>query len=169
MQDFFPESLGQRPGCVLYTEEYYTWQNMIFQISYFAPPSLTQFYLLLSSSYFHFKFFLSCWDLFPFDTLTISPHPASQNHFSCHWSSHILFLILKIPLFSLSTLISLCLLVVDVFSILWLLFHFFILSIGLHYFGISNLKFTVPLYYTFCPPPVFLSFFIVSNFNFSQS
>ena len=29
MEDFFPESLGQKRGCTLYTGVRYTWQNMV--------------------------------------------------------------------------------------------------------------------------------------------
>ena len=43
-------------------------------------PSLSPFYLPLSSQYFHFKFgFLSSYNLFPFHTLTISPPPRHSK------------------------------------------------------------------------------------------
>ena len=29
MKDFFPENLGQKCGCILYTGAHYTWQNRI--------------------------------------------------------------------------------------------------------------------------------------------
>ena len=29
MKDFFPESLGQKHGCTLYTGVHYTWQNTV--------------------------------------------------------------------------------------------------------------------------------------------
>ena len=78
--------------------------------SYASTLAGTPKALLLSSFYFHFKFcFLSCYNLFPYHTRTIGPQPPYQNQFSCQWSFHILFSLLK------------CLRSLSIFSNLWLI------------------------------------------------
>ena len=97
-------------------------------------PSLIPFYFP-SSSYFCFKFyFISSYNLFLFSNLSISPH--SKTFFLSLVISHF-FPVLKY-LYSLSTLIELCLLVLDtVIVVAFLQFYFYISII----FVFSNLKF----------------------------
>ena len=132
--------------------------QFISNLTFCSSPYLTPFQLFPSSSYFCVKFyFFSCYDWFLFHTLTIPP-PASQNHFSCHQSSHNLRPVLKIPLFSVhfyqSLLIGLYCSGCCISSILFL---------DLHYFCILNLKFyhSAPLFhFAFFVPFYFILIFL---------
>ena len=77
-------------------------------------PSFTSFYLLLSSSYFHFKFyFFSCYDSFPIVySYYFSPLQPLKTIFLVISHLTFLFPFLKYP-HSLSTFINICSLVVD--------------------------------------------------------
>ena len=90
-------------------------------MSYFPLPSLTPFYLL-SFPYFHLKFyFISCYNLFPFHTLTIAL-PSSLSKSFVIVISHLTFFfpLLKYHYY-FHNFISICSLVVDMVVVL----HFF--------------------------------------------
>ena len=98
---------------------------------------------------------------FPSILLLFLPPPISHNHFSCHWSSQILFTVLKIRVFSLHLYQFAC-------QLLWWLLHFsnFISRSSLFlYFKSQILPFPSPP--PFCLPPAFSFFFL--SFNFSLS
>ena len=67
--------------CAYYVTGYYI--PVYFKPRILLLPSLTSLYILLSSSYFHCKFyFLSCYNLFLVCALTISTTPSLSKPFS---------------------------------------------------------------------------------------